>query len=135
MSNPESNITQALNARAEVMLAALAYPSLWAGKGGDQPTLEHVTISQLPNDNRPAGLSDQVFFRQGFLIVTLVSPLGDYAIVTREKAGDIAAYFPRGKELTANGTDVTVAGHDVRVGRQVGQRWETPIWIGYRSNV
>lgn len=133
MSNPESNITQALNARAEVMLAALAYPSLWDGEGGDQPDLEHVMVSQLPNDNRPAGMSDQIYIRQGFLVVTLVSPLGDYEIVTREKAGDIAAYFPRGKRLTANGTEVAIMGHSIRKGRQIGQRWETPIWIEYRS--
>tara|TARA_R110000737_G_C14419957_1_gene457577 strand:- start:74 stop:481 length:408 start_codon:yes stop_codon:yes gene_type:complete len=133
MSNVESNITQALNAQAEVMLAALAYPSLWAGNGGDQPALEHVTVSQLPNDNRPAGMSDQIYFRQGFLIITLVSPLGDYEIVTREKAGDIAAYFQRGKRLTANGTEVAIMGHNIRKGRQVGQRWETAIWIEYRS--
>ena len=133
MSNVESNITQALNAQAEVMLAALAYPSIWDGEGGDQPILEHVTISQLPNDNRPAGISDQVYFRQGFLIVTLVSPLGDYEIVTRRKAGEIAAYFLRGQRLTANGTELAVMGHNIRKGRQVGLRWETAIWIDYRS--
>ena len=133
MINVESNITQALNERAEIMLAALGYPALWAGKGGDQPEDEHVTISQLPNDNRPAGLSDQVFFRQGFLIVTLVSPLGLYEVVTRGRAGDIAAYFARGKRLICGGSTVTIDGHSIRVGRQVGQRWETPIWISYRS--
>ena len=134
MSNVESNITQALNTQAEVMIGALAYPAIWAGKGGDQPDAEHVVVSQLPNSNRPAGMSDQVYFRQGFLVVTLVSPLGEYEIVTREKAGDIVAHFPRGKRLTVNGTEVAIMGHDIRVGRQEGQRWETPIWIGYRSN-
>ena len=133
MSNVESDITQALNAQAEVMIAALGYPALWARNGGDKPAGEHVTIQQLPNDNRPAGLSDQVYFRQGFFIITLVSPLADYDVVARRKAGDIAAYFLRGKRLTANATTVTVVKHDIYNGRQEGQRWETPIWISYRS--
>jgi hypothetical protein len=133
MSNVESDITQALNTQAEVMIAALGYPALWAGDGGDKPAGEHVTIEQLPNDNTPAGLSDQVYFRQGFLIITLVSPLGIYEVVTRERAGDIAAYFARGKRLTANATTVTIDSHSVRKGRQEGQRWETPIYISYRS--
>lgn len=133
MSNVESDITQALNAQAEVMIAALGYPALWARNGGDKPAGEHVTIQQLPNDNRPAGLSDQVYFRQGFFIITLVSPLDDYEVVARRKAGDIAAYFLRGKRLTANATTVTIDSHSIRGGRQEGQRWETPIWISYRS--
>jgi hypothetical protein len=133
MSNVESDITQALNARAEVMVAALGYPALWAGFDGDQPAGEHVTIEQLPNDNRPAGLSDQVYFRQGFLIVTLVSPLGLYEVVTRHRAGVIAAYFLRGGLPAVNATIVTISGHTIRKGSEKGQRWETPIWISYRS--
>ena len=133
MSNVESDLTQALNAQAEVMVAALGYPALWAGKGGDKPSDEHVTIQTLAGDNVPAGLSDQVYTRQGFLIVTLVSPLGVFDIVSREKAGDIAAYFLRGQRLTANATTVTIASHSIKAGRVIGQRWETAIWISYRS--
>ncbi len=133
MSNVESDITQALNAQGEVMISALGYTALWAGNGGDKPAGEHVTIEQLPNDNTPAGLSDQVYFRQGFLIITLVSPLGLYEVVTRKRAGNIAAYFPRGNLASVNDTKVTIYGHNIRKGRQEGQRFETPIYIEYRS--
>jgi hypothetical protein len=133
MSDVDSDITQALNDRAEVMIAALGYPALWAGKGGDKPEGEHVRIEQLPNENNPAGLSDQVYFRQGFLIITLVSPLGLYEIVTKRRAGAIAAYFLRAQRFTANSTVVSIFGYNIRKGREEGQRWETPIYISYRS--
>ena len=133
MSDVDSNITQALNARAETMISALGYTAIWAGKGGEPPVVEHVRIEQLPNENIPAGLSDQVYFRQGFLIITLVSPLGLYEIVTKKRAGAIAAYFKRAQSFTVNDTLVSIFGYNIRKGRQEGQRWETPIWINYRS--
>jgi hypothetical protein len=117
MSNADSNITQALNAQVEVMIAALGYTAIWPRKGGDTPM----------------GLSDQVYTRQGFLIVTLVSPLDVYDVVTRKDAGAIAAYFKRVSKLTANGTNVDIMSTTIRDGRQEGQRWETPIYISYRS--
>jgi hypothetical protein len=134
MSNVESDIHQALTAQAEVMIAALGYPALWSQKGGDKPVGEHVTVMQLPNDNDPMELSGQVMDRRGFFIVTLVSPLDVYEIVTKRKAGDIAAYFKRGTPgLTANDTTVTIFNTSVRQGREENERWETPIWIDYRS--
>jgi hypothetical protein len=134
MSDVDSDITQALNARAEVMIAALGYTAIWPRKGGDAPAGEHVTIQQLRNDDVPLGLSDQVYTRQGFFIVTLVLPLNAYDIVARKKAGAIAAYFKRsGVPLTANATKVTIVGATIRDGREEAQRWETPIYISYRS--
>jgi hypothetical protein len=133
MSDVDSDITQALNARAEVMIAALGYTAIWPRKGGDKPAGEHVTIQHLRNDDVPLGLADQVYTRQGFLVITLVSPLDVYDIVTRKQAGAIGAYFLRAQILTANATKVTIFGTTIRSGRQEGQRWETPIYISYRS--
>tara|TARA_R110002153_G_scaffold112409_3_gene254462 strand:- start:162 stop:569 length:408 start_codon:yes stop_codon:yes gene_type:complete len=133
MSDVDSDITQALNTQAEVMIAALGYTAIWPRKGGDKPAGEHVTIQHLRNDDVPLGLSDQVYTRQGFLIVTLVSPLDVHDVVTRKKAGAIGAYFLRAQRLTVNGTVVTIVGTTIRDGRQEGQRWETPIYISYRS--
>jgi hypothetical protein len=133
MSDVDSDITQALNTQAEVMIAALGYTAIWPRKGGDKPASEHLAIQYLRNDDVPLGLSDQVYTRQGFLIVTLVSPLDVYDIVARKQAGAIGAYFKRAQILTANATKVTIVGHTVRDGRKEGQRWETPIYISYRS--
>lgn len=130
MSNPESNIHAALMAQVEVMATALGYAVLWPQKGADKPAGEHLAVFHLPNDNAPADLSSNVMRRQGFLIVTLVSDLGQYEVVTKQKAGEIAAYFPRGK---MQGTPVTITGHTVKPGRQESERWETPIWISYWS--
>ena len=131
--NPEADIHVALMARAEVMATALSYPVLWPQKGGDIPTGEHLKIAHLPNDNEPSDLSSNVMRRQGFLVITLVSPLGVYEAVTKSKAGAIAGYFPRALRLTANTTTVTINGHSVKPGRQEGQRWETAIFIGYQT--
>ena len=129
----EADIHVALMARAAVMATALSYTVLWPQKGGDIPTGEHVKIAHLPNDNQPADLSSDVMRRQGFLVITLVSPLGVYEAVTKAKAGLIAGYFPRALRLTANSTTATINGHSVRTGRQEGQRWETPIFVSYQA--
>jgi len=129
----EADIHVALMARAEVMATALSYPVLWPQKGGGIPTGEHIKIAHLPNDNEPAELSSNVMRRQGFLVITLVSPLGVYEAVTRAKAGLIAAFFYRALRLTVNTTTLTINGHSVRTGRQEGQRWETPIFVGYQA--
>jgi hypothetical protein len=133
MSDIDSNITQALNVQAEVMIAGLGYTAIWPRKGGKTPAGEHLTIQHLRNDNVPLGLSDQVYTRQGFLIVNLVSTLDGYDIVTRKQAGAISDYFTRAQILEANGTKVTIVGTNIRSGREQEQRWETPIYIEYRS--
>jgi hypothetical protein len=133
MSDIDSNITQALNTQAEVMIAALGYTAIWPRKGGDKPAGEHLTIQHLRNDDVPLGLSDQIYTRQGFLVVTLVAPLDVYDIVTRKQAGAITDYFKRAQRFIANATEVTIVGVTIRSGREEEQRWETPIYIEYRS--
>lgn len=129
----EDDIHAALMTRAETMVAGLSYAALWPQKGGDQPAGEHLRIAHLPNDNATVDLSSQAYERQGFLFITLVSPLGVYESETKAKAGAIAAYFPRNLILSSNGTDVKITGHTIRPGRADGQRWETPIRIAYWS--
>ena len=129
----QSDVHTALMARVEVMVAGMSLPALWPRKGGDVPEGEHLTVSQLPNDNAAADLSTDVMRRQGFLIVTLVSSLDTYEAVSQATAGSIAAYFPRALRLSANSTITTITGHTVKAGRQEGERWETPIWISYWS--
>ena len=129
----QSDVHSALMARAEVMVAGMSLPVLWPRKGGDVPAGEYLTVMQLPNDDAAADLSTDVMRRQGFLIITLVSPLNVYEAVSQEQAGLIVAYFPRALRLTANSTITTITGHTVKPGRQVGERWETPIWVSYWS--
>jgi hypothetical protein len=129
----QSDVHTALMARAEVMASGLSIDALWPRKGGEVPAGEYLTVYQLPNDNEAADLSSDVMRRQGFLIVTLVSLLNVYEAVSQERAGLIAAYFPRALRLNANSTTTTITSHTVKPGRQVGERWETPIWISYWS--
>ena len=129
----QSDVHTALMARAEVMASGLSIDALWPRKGGDVPAGEYVRIYHLPNDDRAARLAGDVMQRQGYLIITLVSSLNGYQAVTEERAGLIVGYFNRSLKLTANSTITTVTSHTVRPGRQEGERWETPIWIEYRS--
>lgn len=124
----EGDLHSALMARVETITG---YPILYPQKGGDVPTGEHITAFHLPNDNTRAELAGQIMERQGFLVLTLVSPLDVYEVVSKRKAGEIAAYFPNDLDLTSGTARVTITGHSVRQGRQEGQRWETPIWVSY----
>jgi len=126
----DGDLHSALMARVETITG---YPILYPQKGGDIPTGEHITAQHLPNDNTRAEMSGQIMERQGFLVLTLVSPLGIYEAVTKRKAGEIAAYFPNDDVLTLGTAAVEITGHSIRQGRQEGQRWETPIWISYWS--
>ena len=131
MSVVEGDLHAALMARVEAMATALSYTVLYPQKGGDQPAGEHVTAFHLPNDNQRGELAGEIMERQGFLVLTLVSPLNIYEVVTKRKAGELAAYFINDLELTSGDVCVAVTGHTVKPGSQVGERWETPIWVSY----
>ncbi|MGB1388670.1 MAG: phage tail terminator-like protein [Paracoccaceae bacterium] len=124
----DGDLHAALMARVETITG---YPVLYPQKGGDQPAGEYIAVAHLPNDNNPAELAGDVKLRQGFLVITLVSPLGVHEVVTRSKAGALAAYFPRADRLISGDVCVEITGYTVKPGRQEGQRWETPVWISY----
>ena len=126
----EGDIQAVLMAQAETITG---YTMLWPRSGGDIPSGEHIRVYHMPNDNAAAYLSGDVMERMGFLVLTLVSDLGEHDVVSRRKAGEIAAFFPRGKHLTRNATTLTITDHTVRPGREESGRWETPIRIGYRG--
>jgi hypothetical protein len=126
----DASLYAALMARVEEITD---YPILWPQRGGDAPPVEHIRVSFLPNDNLPVDLCSNNFHRRGFLYLTLVSPLGEYEVVTRRKAGEIAALFPRALDLARDGVTVTIVGHSIRQGREYDGMWQTPIRIEYRA--
>lgn len=130
MSNVEADIHSALMAKAE---SITGYDVLWPQKGGDKPAGEYLSVYHLPNDNTPAGIDGNVYERKGFLIITLVSPLGQYEAKTKKVVGDIAAIFGRGRLPALNATVVTIDSISIKPGRQENNRWETPIWFSYRT--
>lgn len=129
--NIEGDIHGALMARVETISG---YPILWPQKGGARPPGEHLSVFHLPNDNQRPFLSDDVpRQRKGFLVLTLVSPLGGYEAVTRRKAGEIEAHFPLGYIFKRGAVSLRVHNASIKPGREVSGRWETPIWIDYRG--
>lgn len=127
----EGDIHAALMARVETIIG---YPILWPQKGGDRPAGEHLSVYHLPNDNSRRFLADDApRARKGFIVLTLVSPLGGYEAVTRRKAGEIEAHFPLGHIFERGGVRLRVHNTTTKGGREVIGRWETPIWIEYRG--
>lgn len=126
----EGDLHAALMARVRTLTG---YTILWPRKGGAQPADEHIRVAHLPNDSEAEGVSGESYDRQGFLVLTLVSPLGRYEAPVRKAAGEIADHFPLGFRVSKNTTTATFTGASVRAGRQEGQRWETPIFIGYAT--
>lgn len=129
-----------MTAQSDVMVALMTrvnslagFTMVWPRKGADQPAGEHVRVAVVPNDNLPADLNSDVMQRRGFVVLTLVSPLGEYQIEAEAKAGTIAAHFPRALRLTSGDAVVQIVGHSVRQAREEAGRWETPVWIEYRS--
>lgn len=120
----EGDLHSALMARVETLPGG--YAMIWPQKGGDEPDGEHIRVYHLANDNRSVCFTGDQYERKGFLILTLVSPLGEYEAVTKDKAGDIAAHFSRGTLGS-----ITILGHTVKAGKQVNDFWETPIWVEY----
>lgn len=126
----QGNVVSALMARVNSLSGfAVVYPR----KGAAQPSGEHVRASVVPNDNIPADLASNVMYRRGFVVLTLVSALGEYQVVSENRAGTIADHFPRGLRLTSGDATVKIVGHSVRQAREEGGRWETPVWIEYQS--
>lgn len=131
MSTTEQDIHAALMARVETITDT---PILWPRKGDDQPAGEHIRAYHMKNDNQ------RMFFdgsdpmgRMGFIVLTLVSPLGQYQVLSEAKAQAIADVFPPDHVFSRGTFRAIVYKTDIKDGRQEGQRWETPIWIDYRG--
>jgi hypothetical protein len=60
--------------------------------------------------------------------------LGEYEVVSKRKAGEIAETFALDTVLTFNGTSASVYNTTVKQGQEIDNRWETPIWIEYRGH-
>ena len=126
----EGDIPAALMAR----LGELAgYTVLHPRKGGDQPAGEHIRVALVPNDSLRTGLDVQEQEHRGFLVLTLVSDLGQYEAASRNAAGAIAGHFPLNAVYESGDASVKIMGQTVRQAREEMGRWETPIWIEYQA--
>ena len=127
----EGDLHAALMAEVEKITG---YTVIWPRKGGDAPAGEYLSVFHLPNDNnREFFGSEEPLARMGFIIIHLVSPLGEYEVTAKRKAGEIAETFALDTEITVNGQTIKIHSHTVKAGSEVNQRWETPIWIDYRG--
>lgn len=128
----EGDLHSALMAKVETVTG---YTVLWPQKGGDKPAGEFLSVFHLPNDNGREFLgSGDPLDRRGFIVLRLVSPLGEYEVVSKRKAGEIAETFALDTVLTFNGTSISVHNSTVKQGQEIDNRWETPIWIEYRGH-
>ena len=132
---PESAILSALNERAENAVLELDAPNLvYREKSEDRPD-EYVMVDHLPNISTRPLIDSTAQDLTGIYQLTLMRRVGEYDIVYREQAAQIAAYFMAFPRPSADGLDVTITSATVGQGRADGKtHWAIPININYRAN-
>lgn len=130
---PEAAILSALNTRVESMAGALGTPPLvYREKPGDRPD-EYVMVDHLPNVSERPMIDSTAQDLTGIYQLTLMRRAGDFEIVYREQAAQIAAHFMAFPKPVADGITVTITSATVRQGRADGStHWAVPIDINYR---
>jgi len=127
--------------KARITSLPLTIAKAWPGEtftvptGGGKPLpyLRVGRVSAAPLRQMIA--PGKVHQRTGFLIITLVYPLGQNISVYDEIAGTIAEYFKDGTELNYGGVCATVTAYPhVSDGYLEGAYWEIPVripWVCY----
>jgi hypothetical protein len=117
--------------RTETLPYALLIPS----KGGDEPSGEYVEARQIPNASTRVYLdSGEPITRMGILQLTLCSVPGQYEIVYRERAGQVAEAFRTDYLPAIDGVTVQIVKADVAQGFADGQHWRVPVSVYYRTH-
>lgn len=127
---PEAAIIAALNAHVGTLPVGFP-PVLWREKGDEQPA-EFIMVDHLPNLSTRPMLDSTAQDLLGIYQLTLQRTPGQFEIVYREQAAQIAAHFMNAVTLTAGGYTLTITKADVRRGRADGTRWAVPVDIHYR---
>ncbi|MEI4473572.1 phage tail terminator-like protein [Frigidibacter sp. MR17.24] len=131
MATVEGNIHAALMARVATLPG---FALFWPEQGQTRPTTEHVEVRHLPNRPARQGLSGgTVLERRGFILLALVSELGAFDAVYRERAGQIAEHFPRDFWMTSEGVRMRVHAVEVSRGFEDSGMWRTPVSVDYRG--
>lgn len=123
-------VNAALSAKVESLTGVTI---VWPRKGGDEPAGEYVRVAFVRADDEAPELSGDRYIRKGFIVLALVSALGQYQIVSEAKAGTIADQFSRGEVLTNGTSEARIVGASIRDAKEEDGRWVTPIWVEYWS--
>lgn len=134
MATVEANIHGALIARVEHLEADLPISVIYPGPEALPIAGEHIEAHHLPNKNiRRALSSDAPMVRMGILQLNLRSVPGQYEWQYRERAGQIAAYFPLDFAMVQGLSAVTVSRVDVMPGATDETHYRTPIRVYYQG--
>ena len=127
---PEAAVIAALNTHAGTLGAS--FPALVYRERGDPLPAEYLMIDHLPNISTRPMLDSTRQDLTGIYQLTLARTPGQFEIVYREQAAQIAAHFMNAVTLTAGNYTLTITKADVRQGRADGTRWAVPVDIHYR---
>lgn len=127
---PEAAILAALNTHVQALPSTFP-PVLWREIGAQQPP-EFIMVDHLPNLSTRPMLDSTRQDLLGIYQLTLFRAAGQFEIVYREQAAQIAAHFMNAVTLTAGSYTLTITKADVRQGRADGTRWAVPVDIHYR---
>lgn len=135
----ETSIWLAIKARVETL--PLVYPKAWAGQKFTPPfggvpamPLPYLRIGRVTANPSRIFIGDgKPYDRNGFIIITLVYPLGQDQAVYDQIAGQIAEHFSDTTKMPMNGLCVSVpsAPHIVE-GYEDNGFWSVPVRVPWR---
>lgn len=133
----ETSIWLALKSRVDVLMPeyAKAYPAEKFtppfGAGALLPYLRIGRVSAAPA--RKLIANGQGYQRTGFLMVTLVAPLGQDVAVYDQIAGSIAEHFNDTVKMQHNGLCVSIPSYpQVNEGYEENGYWTVPVRVPWR---
>lgn len=130
----EERIEATLFAQAAAMALTDSPPIAWPNVSFSPAGL-HLRVAHLPNRNeRIFAKGAAPHFRQGFLQVTIVSPLNEGPASTTVLAGEVAQHFPADLSLYSYGIRVRVqSAPEVSSARAEDAYWEAAVLIRYEA--
>lgn len=130
--SPEAQVLAALIGRVKTLALTPPIPLAYREIPAERPE-SYIEVDYLPNEAQRRYLAGDRLDREGILQLSLCLPIGQFEIVYRETAAQIAAHFPGDMRLTSGATIVLIVKSVVGRGLPDGAHWRTPVSVYYRA--
>lgn len=128
----ETDISKALGQRLQSLadVPYIVWPNKDAPEGLARP---YLTVQMVRVSRRELSLSGTGgLIARGFMQVTIVADLDEFATEAETLADNIATHFRKGTKMTENGGKVTIMdAPNVLPGIRDGSDWRVPVQIDY----
>lgn len=107
MPSIETSVWLALKARVQELVLSPVLPVAWPNESFSKPTGGYLRVTWIPNINRRLFLAgSDPHQRLSLLQIDVFSKKNQNVAVGLEIAGQVAAHFPSGLQMTAHGVTV-----------------------------